>query len=122
MSVVVTERCFRSEVLWDFLPERTVLCRSFLPERTVFCRSFLPERTVFCRSFLPERTFAARRTAVGRTSAPRRRVALTFHLVWSLVAASREVLLGKEDLPKSATPHTIDSLPLPRLDTTHIGV
>ena len=35
-----------------------------------------------------------------RSTSPRCR---SFHLIWSLVAARREVLLGKEDLPKSAT-------------------
>ena len=35
-----------------------------------------------------------------RSTSPR---GCPFDLDWSLVAASREVLLGKQDLPKSAT-------------------
>jgi hypothetical protein len=55
------------------------------------------------RSFLPERIFAVRRTAIGRTSTPRRRVAVysTATCRWS--RRGREVLLGKQDLPKSPT-------------------
>ena len=57
----------------------------------------------FCRSFLPERTFAVRRTAMGRTSAPRRRVAVLSTATRRWSRRGREVLLGKQDLPKSAT-------------------
>ena len=66
---------------------------------------FPPERTVFGRSFLPERTFAVRRTAMGRTSAPRRRVAVLSTATRRWSRRGREVLLGKQDLLKSATAH-----------------
>ena len=64
-----------------------------------------PERTVFGRSFLPERTFAVKRNVVGRTSAPRRRVAVLSTATRRWSRRGREVLLGKQDLPKSATAH-----------------
>ena len=52
------------------------------------------------RSFLPERTFAARRTDLVRASNPSRHIVFLNDLVWSLVVASREVLLGKQHLLK----------------------
>gem|GEM_PF-3079575 len=41
---------------------------------------------------------------MGRTSAPRRRVAVLSNATRRWSRRGREVLLGKQDLPKSATP------------------
>jgi hypothetical protein len=54
----------------------------------------------FCRK---DFHLAARRTAMGRTPAPRRRVALLSISSGRRSRRSREVLFGKQDLPKSAT-------------------
>ena len=53
-----------------------------------------------CRSFLPERIFADKRTIEANVCATAT-VDLNINQNRSLVAASREVLLGKQDLPES---------------------
>ena len=55
------------------------------------------------RSFLPEWTFAVRRTAMRRTSTPRRLMAVLSTATRRWSRRGREVLLGKQDLPKSTT-------------------
>gem|GEM_PF-2954370 len=56
----------------------------------------MPERIAFGRCFLPERTFAARRTLYAAWGNCGRGCLITC----TPVAASREVLLGKEELQK----------------------
>ena len=83
--------------MWDFIRFEVDAAesRSFLPERTCQSRSLLPERTCQSRCFLPERTSA--------DGGPARDVNVEQSWIGqpaAQVAASREVLPGRQDLQK----------------------